>query len=192
MFTTQATIERRANKEKRLAEIEGRLDTLEERSVVDVSPLEVRVATLETAKPVAVDLTPLEARLVTLESVKPVDLSSIEGRLVALESAKPVDLSSLESRLVALESSLATIDATLKALAARSDDHSETSADIRRRLEHAEANATLVRKELDELKVAAAAKKPVATSAFATATATKTGSAAFALPKKKKDDEATD
>jgi hypothetical protein len=190
MFTTQATIERRANKEKRLTEIEERLDTLEERSVVDVSPLEVRVATLESAKPVAVDLTPLEGRLATLESVKPVDLSSIEGRIVALESAKPVDLSSLESRMSALESSLTTIDAALKALAARSDDHSEISVDIRRRLEHAEANATLVRKELDEMK-AAAAKKPAGPT-FTTATATKMGSAAFALPKKKKDDEATD
>jgi chromosome segregation ATPase len=189
MFTTQATVERRANKEKRLTEIEGRLESLEERSVVDISPLEVRVAALESAtKPVAVDLSPLEGRLATLESAKPVDLSSIDGRLVALESAKPVDLSSIENRLAALESSLETIDATLKALAARSDDHDE----IRKRLEHAETNATLVRKELDEMK-AVAAKKPVG-STFTTATATKTGTApAYAFPvKKKKEEDAMD
>ena len=162
MFTSQATIERRAAKEKRLGGIEERLSALENAAAVDLTPIETRLATLEN-KPAPV-----------------ADIGPIESRLAALEAAKPVDLSDIEARLVILE-------ATLKALAARSDDHS----DMLHRLESAEANAALVRKELDELK-AASAKKTVGggfgtgSSSFGTAATAPVKN--FAFPAKKKEE----
>ena len=164
MFTSQATIERRAAKEKRLATAEERLAVLE-----------------KSTKVATVDLTPMETRLSALEN-KPApvaDFGPVESRLAALEAVKPVDLSSIESRLVALE-------ATLKALAARSDDHSEGAADIRSRLETVEASAAIVRKELDDLKT-----KKSATGGFNTA-ATATIAKSFTYPAKKKEDPATE
>ena len=180
MFTSQSTIERRAAKEKRMAMAEGRLTTSEERLTKSEERLttnEGRLSALENAsQTAAVDLTPIETRLAALEN-KPApvaDFGPVETRLATLEAAKPVDLSGIESRLAALE-------ATLKALAARSDDFSEGATDMRRSLDSAEANATLVRKELDELK---ATKK---TGGFTTAAA---GTKNFAYSAKKKDEDA--
>ena len=145
---------------------------------------EERLAALENApQSSTVDLTPLESRLSTLEN-KPApvfDVSPFESRLTVLEAVKPADLSGIESRLVKLESTLDALEKTLKALAARSDDYSEATVDLRRRLDSAEATATLVRKELDELK---ATKK---TGGFTTAAA---GTKNFAYSAKKKDEDA--
>jgi uncharacterized coiled-coil protein SlyX len=184
MFTSQSTIERRTAKEKRLAEIEGRINVLENASTV-TSPLETRMVTLESMKPI--DLSPLETRIATLES-KPapvVDFSPLESRLVALETkpAHVVDFSPLESRLVALETTLKTLETTLKTLSANQNENTD---DIRKRLEEVESNAANIRKELDEMK-AAAAKKP-STGGFTNATTTPKN---FAFPAKKKE-ESTD
>jgi hypothetical protein len=179
MFTSQSTIERRAAKEKRLGGIEDRIGALENAprsAVVDLSPLETRLASLEAVKPI--DLSSIEARLTTLEG-KPapvVDFTPLTDRLAILEAVKPVDLTEIERRLV-------TLEAALKAL---TTNHSEGSADVRKRLDSAETNAAIVRKELDELKVAAAAKKTT-TGGFTTAGGA-AGNKNFAFPAKKKDD----
>ncbi len=182
MFTSQSTIERRAAKEKRIGGIEERICALENTprcATVDLSPLETRLASLEAVKPI--DLSSIEARLTTLEG-RPapiVDFTPLTDRLTALESVKPVDLTEIESRLVSLEAALKTLVA----------NHSQDSADIRKRLDSAESNAAIVRKELDELKVAAAAKKP-AIGGFTTAGGA-AGTKNFAFPAKKKE-ETTD
>ncbi len=174
MFTSQSTIERRAAKEKRLGGLEERLTILENTkpASVDLTPVEVRLAALENKPAPVADFGPIESRLAMLESVPKPDFGPFESRLTVLEAAKPVDLSSIESRLVALETTLKTLSVS----------HSEATADMRARLDSAEANAAIVRKELDDMK-AAAAKKP---SGFTTASTT--GNKNFAFPAKKKED----
>jgi uncharacterized coiled-coil protein SlyX len=191
MFTSQSTVERRAAKEKRMAMAEERLSTLENVcATTDMGSFETRLTTLEAVKPV--DLNSLEGRITALEG-KPaavVDFSPLESRLATLESAKPVDLSDIETRLVVLEKTFSVMDATLKALASRSDDYSETVADIRKRLDSAEANAAIVKKELDDMK-STAAKKPVG-GGFSTGGSSGGGSKNFAFPAKKKGEESND
>lgn len=169
MFTSQSTVERRAAKEKRLSGIEERLSILENVGAVD----QERLASLEEREAPTVDLSSIETRLITLEENK---LTTLMNRVSALEA---LGLSDTDSRLAKLEFTLVALESTLKTLTARSDGFSENATDMRRRLESAETTTTILRKELDDMKVAA--KKPVTTGA----------SKNFAFPAKKKE-ESTD
>ena len=155
--------------------IEERLSALENKpapiATVDLTPIETRLTALENKPAPVANFGPVESRLATLEAVKPIDFSGIESRLSSVEScpALTIDKSSIESRLASLETSLRSF----------LQDFTTT---MRSRLEVAEANAAAVRKELDDMKAAAA--KKVTTGGFTTATGTKN----FAFPAKKKED----